>query len=213
MLVKKSELANFHHGLIDIISSLSYKVGGSGTLIAPIVAPLKKSQFKVALSKGLNRHVAHWIAKSNEFKPRSQHDTFMVPLVQIGYTDICHEKLFLERLLQFLSNNINYDLSMTTGYFNLPDYYQKMLLKSSCQIDLLTASPEANGFYGAKGIIGMVPTAYNHIEDAFAARIKESRKSNIVLRNYKRTGWSYHAKGIFSYSTLSFRKYRHMDAK
>ena len=57
-------------------------------------------------------------------------------------------------------------LTMATGYFNCPDDYTNKLLAHgdtaegpASSVEILTASAEANGFFGAKGVLGLVPVA------------------------------------------------------
>lgn len=71
-------------------------------------------------------------------------------------------------------------------------------------LELLTASPAANGFYGAKGVSGLIPTAYSLLEQHTWRRLQRAwaRGGNATaaqrsLLEYDRAGWEFHAKGIW----------------
>ncbi len=75
-------------------------------------------------------------------------------------------------------------------------------------VELLTASPESNGFFGSKGMSGFIPTAYSLLEHTTWARLtkqwnqsraKQDKQVSSMkqLREYGRPGWEFHAKGIW----------------
>ncbi len=72
-------------------------------------------------------------------------------------------------------------------------------------VELLTASPAANGFYGAKGVSGLIPTAYSLLEQHTWRRLQRAWARSGVssftaqrsLLEYTRAGWEFHAKGIW----------------
>ncbi len=74
-------------------------------------------------------------------------------------------------------------------------------------IELLTASPAANGFFGAGGVSGWIPAVYSLLEQAAwrrltrlwarsAAAAGRARTPKRLLE-YGRPGWEFHAKGIW----------------
>lgn len=96
--------------------------------------------------------------------------------------------------------------TFTAGYFNIHPELKKLLLESqSAKGTVITAAPEANGFYGSKGISGMLPGAYVLLSRRFLDDVAEAGKlGNIELREWRKgtTGvdpdaWTYHAKGRF----------------
>jgi CDP-diacylglycerol--glycerol-3-phosphate 3-phosphatidyltransferase len=77
-------------------------------------------------------------------------------------------------------------------------------------LDLLTASPMANGFFGARGVSGWIPTAYSLLEQGTWRRLNRAWGSRQPttggggkapprrrLLEYSRPGWEFHAKGIW----------------
>ena len=81
-------------------------------------------------------------------------------------------------------------LRMATGYFNLPSRYRSLLIDGALSmfahlpapsqhehdlmppVEIMTASPQANGFFGAAGIKGALPMAYTLLERAFLDEVR-----------------------------------------
>ncbi|KAL9128735.1 MAG: hypothetical protein Q9217_002642 [Psora testacea] len=95
--------------------------------------------------------------------------------------------------------------TFTAGYFNPhPLITSHLLSLSSPPLSalgtILTASPYANGFFGSKGISGMLPAAYTRLLTLF---LQLGRGKSIQLREWQRGivgqpgGWTYHAKGLW----------------
>lgn len=95
--------------------------------------------------------------------------------------------------------------TFTAGYFNPhPSVTSALLALSSAPQSVpgtvLTASPYANGFFGSKGISGMLPAAYSRLSLLF---LRAARGNNVQLREWRNGsvgrpgGWTYHAKGLW----------------
>ncbi|MCJ1303962.1 CDP-diacylglycerol--glycerol-3-phosphate 3-phosphatidyltransferase [Hypocenomyce scalaris] len=102
----------------------------------------------------------------------------------------------------------------TAGYFNPHPTITALLLrgasspstpgKSSAINTVLTASPQANGFFGSKGVSGMLPAAYSLLSRRFLEAAQKAGAGNSVeVREWRRgtvgvaDGWTYHAKGLW----------------
>lgn len=92
----------------------------------------------------------------------------------------------------------------TAGYFNIHSQLKQLLLASkSVQGTVVTAAPEANGFYGSKGVSNMLPPAYTLLARRFLGDVVKMRKEQqIELREWRKgtigkdpDAWTYHAKG------------------
>lgn len=130
-------------------------------------------------------------------------------------------------------------LLLSSPYLNLPAAYEDALLCRSASGDeappchsshapsipgpqalapppapvhapvLLTAAPEANGFFGARGLRSLIPAAYRALEHQLVRRAARhggasssvdagaSAPPRLRLRHYSRPGWSFHAKGLW----------------
>lgn len=118
-------------------------------------------------------------------------------------------------------------LHLATGYFNLPARYMRALLQQASPAvptHILTAAPQANGFYQSAGISGALPLAYSEAERAFysaaaaagrlhpdplgrlsasdaaaaaAAGSPSAAGGGIALYEYCKPGWTFHGKGLW----------------
>lgn len=95
--------------------------------------------------------------------------------------------------------------TFTAGYFNMTSEVRSLLLNTKpSQATVVAASPWANGFYGSKGISGMLPAAYTHLSRRFLGAVSSAGLSDqIQLKEWRKgtvnepEGWTYHAKGIW----------------
>ena len=69
---------------------------------------------------------------------------------------------------------------------------------------VLTASPWANGFFGAPGVAGMLPGAYTLLARHFLRRVRRgAARGRVAMREWRHgtvgeaEGWTYHAKGLW----------------
>ncbi|KAF4975382.1 hypothetical protein FZEAL_7833 [Fusarium zealandicum] len=95
--------------------------------------------------------------------------------------------------------------TFTAGYFNPAPSLTKLLLgTASSSNTVITAAPEANGFYKSKGVSGLLPDAYTLLARRFVHRVHhEGRDDDITLKEWRHGavgqpgGWTYHAKGLW----------------
>uniref|UniRef100_A0A914VQ02 CDP-diacylglycerol--glycerol-3-phosphate 3-phosphatidyltransferase n=1 Tax=Plectus sambesii TaxID=2011161 RepID=A0A914VQ02_9BILA len=122
-------------------------------------------------------------------------DTVIYPLVQMGPVGVDTEDCVLRRV--FANEDSQADISLASGYFNLTDDYTKLILeRGRYKLSTLSASPQANGFFGGHGISGYVPQLYSHVSLLF---FKQAARNNrpVQMFEYDRPGWTFHAKGIW----------------
>lgn len=88
---------------------------------------------------------------------------------------------------------------IATGYFNLPAHYQSAVVNASTQhpLHVLTAAPQANGFYGARGIAGALPMAYSEIERSFLSQCDRHPDAHVQMYEYSVPQRTFHAKGVW----------------
>ncbi|KAI1358894.1 hypothetical protein F5Y08DRAFT_350184 [Xylaria arbuscula] len=95
--------------------------------------------------------------------------------------------------------------TFTAGYFNPDPTLRNLLLSTASENNtVITASPQANGFYGSKGVSGLLPGAYTYLARRFLRQVHHrKRDSSIVLKEWRKgtvgepEGWTYHAKGLW----------------
>lgn len=146
--------------------------------------------------KRLNKH--NW----NSCHDWKGSDTWVFPLVQAGFAGFYQEEAATLLLLRHAASDDG-TLILTTPYLNLSTAYEYALAHSnpSLTLKLITASPEANGFFGAPGLSGSIPLAYSLLEYRTWRRIAGIKASQETfskqLLEYSRRGWEYHAKGVY----------------
>ncbi|KAI0198449.1 hypothetical protein F4808DRAFT_435844 [Astrocystis sublimbata] len=95
--------------------------------------------------------------------------------------------------------------TFTAGYFNPDPSLRNLLLSTSSHNNtVITAHPHANGFFGSKGVSGLLPGAYTYLARRFLREVHQrKRETSIVMKEWKKgmvgkpQGWTYHAKGLW----------------
>lgn len=121
-------------------------------------------------------------------------DTWIYPLVQMKPFEIRIDEAVTAALLTEAECGAR--VYLTTGYFNLTQAYMDLVLGTRAEYQILLASPEVNGFFGAKGVAGAIPAAYVHIERQFYQEVCSlGQQERVQLQEYWRRDWTFHAKG------------------
>nr|CAG4648734.1 EOG090X08SX [Polyphemus pediculus] len=125
------------------------------------------------------------------------HDTWIFPFIQMGQLGIYMDNIYTQKILENVPPNA--ELSLATGYFNLThDYMNSLLFMSQPNVHILMAHPNANGFLGARGFAGGIPSAYTLLASQFYQRVRNrAHGSRIKLWEYQRSFWTFHAKGLW----------------
>ncbi|GAB1520054.1 CDP-diacylglycerol--glycerol-3-phosphate 3-phosphatidyltransferase [Rhizoctonia solani] len=123
-------------------------------------------------------------------------------MVQSGVLGIHEEERCLHALFDLLDSEELLEtplVEITSGYFALYGPYQDRAVASKADYRVVAASPSANGFLGSKGLSGRIPEGYTLLERRFWDRVLAAHRQwdedkGIELREWSRTGWTYHAK-------------------
>ncbi|XP_066472076.1 CDP-diacylglycerol--glycerol-3-phosphate 3-phosphatidyltransferase, mitochondrial [Tiliqua scincoides] len=135
---------------------------------------------------------------------RPEPDTWIYPLIQMKPFGIRIDEIVTETILMEAERGAS--IYLTTGYFNLTQAYMDLILGTKAKYQILLASPEVNGFFGAKGVAGAIPAAYVYIEQQFFSEVCYlGQQGRIMLQEYFRSGWTFHAKGLWLYLAGSSR--------
>ncbi|KAK3559485.1 hypothetical protein QTP86_013664, partial [Hemibagrus guttatus] len=114
-----------------------------------------------------------------------------------GKQDILDEEVTQRLLMEADGDSTVY---LTSGYFNLTQTYMRLVLGAAADYRILMASPEVNGFFGAKGVAGAIPEAYIHLAHQFYSKVCElGQQDRVHLHEYHRPDWTFHAKGLWYY--------------
>ncbi|KAI9332999.1 hypothetical protein BDR26DRAFT_868809, partial [Obelidium mucronatum] len=143
-------------------------------------------------------------------------DTIITPILQCGPLGIHTETNFLAALLKNLQkSSASSTVTCSSAYFNLPEKLQPLILNnhnnstnssSPSKFSFLLAAPEANGFFNSRGVSRHLPFAYTFLAARFWDKVRQvpGGTNRIEMREYKRDGWTFHAKGTYptSYSCI-----------
>lgn len=147
---------------------------------------------------------------TSQMVPEKKGDTHVYPLMQLTpllKPDTSTELPALTGILAKLAKPqfAGSKWTFTAGYFNMTPEVRQLLLDSNpASAIVVAASPWANGFYGSKGVSGMLPAAYTYLSRKFLDSVSRAGLSdNITVKEWRRGtvntpgGWTYHAKGIW----------------
>lgn len=156
------------------------------------------------------RTMKSFVRAKAEFSDKQDCDTIVYPLLQLtpilrpdGSTELPAISAVLRHLAK--SELTGSRWTFTAGYFNMTKHFRDLLLASSPEkATVIGASPWANGFYGSKGISGMLPAAYTLLSRRFVEAVaKRGLSGRVSVQEWRRGtvntpgGWTYHAKGIW----------------
>jgi CDP-diacylglycerol--glycerol-3-phosphate 3-phosphatidyltransferase len=217
-LFSSPEVTNYFWNIHDGATSFSFLVEPSNSeasgfkLVWPesntAPSPLEDpSGFVKSTSKTLQR----LIQKGDGSRKGEVQDTrvyMLGQMSQIMKPDHSTELPVLTHILKTLSAPEYRDASwtFTAGYFNPAPSLAKLLLNTACKQKntVITAAPEANGFYGSKGVSGMLPPAYTLLARQFLKTVhRKGRAEEITLKEWRKgtvgdpEAWTYHAKGLW----------------
>ncbi|KAG7451400.1 uncharacterized protein BT62DRAFT_942307 [Guyanagaster necrorhizus] len=219
---KQKQLANYCFQFLKVVSTCAYVLSPAEDTDPSDSTPYSYRQedyvvrwldpdthphnFNEKLQKALSTfQESH--RQSSSFNSSSS-DVALFPIVQGGQFGIREEETTIELLFNHLRSIPQAQrpfMDLTSGYFNLYQPYQNLLLASpGMDVRVLAASPKANGFYGSKGISSRIPEGYTLLERRFIQAVDRAGRSwrkvtgtGIQLNEWEKEGWTYHAKGLW----------------
>lgn len=215
---KSKEITDYFYRIHRTVCDLSYRVVPSQSQQSGFVLEWPDSNYKPAPlddPKGYVTTATKALAPllTPEAKPsqgEKESDTQVYALSQLTpllKPDTSTELPALTEILSKLSQPpmAGSKWTFTAGYFNMTPEVRKLLLDSKpASANVVAASPWANGFYGSKGVSGLLPAGYTLLARRFLDAVKRSGLSNqVAVKEWRRGtvnqpgGWTYHAKGIW----------------
>ena len=221
ILIKDApQLANFFHHLVRTVSGFSFKLQPDGDV--KLDESLRSHPYKswdggAAFKKEASERLQPLLNPDASYKhaPSSQVsqtqttsvtcpspgpiDTWIFPLLQMAPFGVTADKTLTQAFFSSAVNNSTVYLG--SGYFNLTDEYIATIIKNSAaNFKILSASPQANGFFNGAGVSGHIPDAYTVITRRFLTEIKsQGQDHRFSLHEYFRPGWTFHGKGLWHY--------------
>ncbi|KAI9190119.1 CDP-diacylglycerol--glycerol-3-phosphate 3-phosphatidyltransferase [Blastocladiella emersonii ATCC 22665] len=231
MLIDDARIAGHYARLVETVAQVSFRVPAPNTIEAPSPNPVtepaafrRHARAKLLPALELvDRSETDGVALvSSDLQPQShahREDTLVVPAFQASPLGIHQEQELMRGLWEGLRStspppptaaNANakphlapqWDLYFTSGYFNMTPGVFSTILSLRRPLHVLTASPQANGFYGSRGVSQYVPNAYSWLEARFLRNVQHVKDAPpVVLEEYARTvdktPWTFHAKGLW----------------
>ncbi|KAI9843478.1 MAG: CDP-diacylglycerol--glycerol-3-phosphate 3-phosphatidyltransferase [Sclerophora amabilis] len=219
-IFSSKDITNYFASIHKAVSKLSYLVkhdpdDDTGYLLqwpesncAP--APLDNPAEYISRAGSILNALIKPRPSSNMKEQPLETDTTVYPLAQLTpllRPDTSTEHPGITAVLRILTDPSFADSqwTFTAGYFNIHPVFSSLLLTSSSRRGtVITASPWANGFYGSKGVSGLLPPAYTLLARRFLERVQRNhRSSEIELKEWRKgtvgeaEGWTYHAKGLW----------------
>lgn len=211
------EMSDFFASLIKTVASFSFHVNSDCSLTYPEdlgVHPYKDSdngsRFKwkakerilSLLRQNTDNNSLPSASYEDSFNKDTENehlDTLVYPLIQMGPFGIFDDEEVTKQLLRSASRDD--EILLASGYFNLTDHYLQLILeKSFAKFRMLMASPEVNGFYGARGAAGAIPYLYTQVARQFHQQVCAfQQEKRIQLFEYYRSKWTFHVKGLWYY--------------
>ncbi len=209
-LKNSPSLCKFFVDIVDTIAKQSFKVASSQE--KPIFMgkhhPYEgdNAQYRLEVEQNMKSLMKTYQTRHPKPSSLSNDEALVLPLIQMGMFNINYDRDFNIHLYSNLP--LKSKLYLATSYFNMTKEYEKELIDNKREdtiISLLTASPQANGFYGSRGISQYVPDGYTANEREFVenAERKCSNDGQIQMLEYYRSKWTYHAKGLWLYEENS----------
>jgi CDP-diacylglycerol--glycerol-3-phosphate 3-phosphatidyltransferase len=217
-LFQSKDLTDYFAKIHNSVASLSFDLqpsdaaGAGGYKMSwppsnPAPSPLHSpSKYRDAASK----HLSHLLTPANSppTLTSSPTTTRIYPVLSlVPLLPTSTELPALTTILTHLSSPAlkRSSWTFTAGYFNMTPSFRRLLLSTRpVSGTVFTAHPHANGFYGSKGISGMLPDAYTHLAKVFLRKVRhEGLSGSVELREWKKGmvgmegGWTYHAKGLW----------------
>ncbi|KAF2484580.1 hypothetical protein BDY17DRAFT_279218 [Neohortaea acidophila] len=218
-IIKSAEVTDYFHRIHRAVCKLSYRVNSSATEPSGFTLdwpennthpePLKDPKGYIASA---TKVLAPLLAPRPDAAAVSEKvtDTQIYPLSQMTpllNPDTSTELPALLNILQKLGQPAfaGCKWTFTAGYFNMTPEVRRLLLQSNpASATVVAASPWANGFYGSKGVSGLLPAAYTYLSRRFLDSVYRSGLDDrISVQEWRKGtvntpgGWTYHAKGIW----------------
>lgn len=145
------ELCDFYNNLISQVSEFSFRLQPDNstsfdTKSSPHPFESSPADFVSAAQSRIRKFYFNELDKRQAASDTST-DTWVFPLIQMGQLGIYHDNEITLKLLKTAPPGAS--LRFATGYFNLTAEYSSALIQDcKASVQLLTAHPTANGFFG-----------------------------------------------------------------
>lgn len=129
----------------------------------------------------------------------NQNNVYIYPCIQIPEIKIQHDTNFAKTLYSSLSHLIkdSTKVLLCTSYFNIPEWFQNLIIRSNQTWKILTSHPKCSSFFNASGNGSHIPELYKNYLHKF---VNEAGRfnGNIQAFEYANDNETFHAKGMMT---------------
>ncbi|KAJ3160419.1 CDP-diacylglycerol--glycerol-3-phosphate 3-phosphatidyltransferase [Geranomyces michiganensis] len=207
-------LTEYYTDLVRTVASFSYVAEPTTPrqLRPPISHPsdptrLDTRALRLRAADAMHEFIDRWSpqkdsnAKLESTSADSSAETYVAPVLHMAQLGVRQEDALLARIFEIITPTPSTDMSkrswtvaLSSGYLNFPPSILSLLPRSRASLAVLTAAPEANGFFGSKGVSRHLPAAYTHLEKGI---MRLADVMAITVSEWKKPGWTFHAKGLW----------------
>eukprot|EP00026_Physarum_polycephalum_P005435 Phypoly_transcript_05469.p1 GENE.Phypoly_transcript_05469~~Phypoly_transcript_05469.p1 ORF type:complete len:464 (+),score=73.81 Phypoly_transcript_05469:41-1432(+) len=172
-------LTNYFHGIINVIGSFSNKLNPDGEVTLSdkdVDADVDHVKFRLyarqQVEPYLQPHTFYSTYSNTPIHRLGKHlpdmdnflqkKTWIFPSLQMAPLYVRQDEVLTSYVL-----SAEHRLYLASPYLNLTQDYTKRILTSKQPVDIITAAPETNGWYKAKGLASGITTMYTYIEQKF----------------------------------------------
>ena len=210
IMFQSEQLVSWYRLLFNVVERLSYAISLKEPTTFSLIWKHKSTPEPTKSPKAFIKHAQNELLPllhvNRTEQKQTTNQTVVYPLVQLSSlipSENSTEHQVNCAMLDLLSDPmLGAKWVFTAGYFNpAPPYASRLLLSDPTNKGtLITAHPQANGFFGSAGISGALPAAYTLLASSFLRKCRASGV-NIDLREWQNgvvgqpARWTYHAKG------------------
>lgn len=204
-------LSNYFHGIIDVVGSFSNRLSSNGEVVLSD-EKIDAEVDHVAFRRHARAKIEPFLQPRTFYSTHSQtamhrlgkhlpdmdtllhKKTWLFPSLQMAPLYVRHDEVLTSYVL-----SAEHELYLASPYLNLTQDYTKRVLSGNHPITIITASPETNGWYKAKGLASGITTMYTYIEQKFYELLKRNNQlGRVRLMEYQRQDWTFHCKGLWA---------------
>lgn len=181
----------------------------SAALIWPVPS-IHPRQFHQHALATLTAFQNAWKSSNASRSRRVDVDTWFWPVIQAGVLGLKEEEAAMDLVWRAVNEisaspeGLDVEVDLTSGYFGLYKAYKRAIIQSPAPVRVIAASPEANGFFGSKGLSRLIPEGYTLLESRFHRETVSRGRgwdpasgTGVRLKEWNRPGWTYHSKGVW----------------
>jgi len=124
---------------------------------------------------------------------------YVFPALQIPVLKYDEDRKLFINLFEYNASNADNKIKLASGYLNIIPELMNSIVNAQAKMDLITASPMANGFYNAGFFKKWVPYFYRVYEYLILKKLAKNKNDHVNLYEFYKGQWTFHSKGAWFY--------------